>query len=206
MYNNQPAILFPIHAKWCEKIANGEKTVEVRKTRPKLQTPYLSFIYCTKGSKWHGCYDHDNNTFGLIHTKNLVSADKYNLEICDGKVIGEFVCDKIFDLWPGYTGNQGDHCLTYEEELAYLGDNGHGYGIHISELKIYDKPLDLYENFRKPCVCPEMPYCPSCWYGYVHISESEAEAYRAGQGCETEWHCLNHLKAAPQSWCRVERV
>ena len=32
------AVLISIRQKWAEKIANGEKTIEVRKTRPKLET------------------------------------------------------------------------------------------------------------------------------------------------------------------------
>lgn len=41
------AVLVSIRPKWCEKIINGEKTVEARKTRPKLQTPFKCYIYCT---------------------------------------------------------------------------------------------------------------------------------------------------------------
>lgn len=29
------AVMLSIRPKWCEKIASGEKTIEVRKTRPK---------------------------------------------------------------------------------------------------------------------------------------------------------------------------
>lgn len=36
------AVMISIRPKWCEKIANGEKTIEVRKTRPKLETPFKS--------------------------------------------------------------------------------------------------------------------------------------------------------------------
>ena len=43
------AVLISIRPKWCEKIASGEKTIEVRKTRPKLQTPFKCYIYCTQG-------------------------------------------------------------------------------------------------------------------------------------------------------------
>ena len=42
------AVLISIQPKWVEKIANGEKTIEVRKTRPNLQTPFKCYIYCTK--------------------------------------------------------------------------------------------------------------------------------------------------------------
>ena len=41
------AVMLSIRPKWVEKIANGEKTIEVRKTRPKLKTPFKCYIYCT---------------------------------------------------------------------------------------------------------------------------------------------------------------
>lgn len=31
------SVLISIHPKWCELIADGKKTVEVRKTRPKIE-------------------------------------------------------------------------------------------------------------------------------------------------------------------------
>ena len=42
------AVLMSIHPKWCEKIFNGEKTIEVRKTAPKLETPFKVYVYQTK--------------------------------------------------------------------------------------------------------------------------------------------------------------
>ena len=47
------AVLIAIRPKWCELIANGKKTVEVRKNSPKLKTPFKCYIYCTKPSKLH---------------------------------------------------------------------------------------------------------------------------------------------------------
>ena len=44
------AVMISIRPKWCEKIASGEKTIEVRKTRPKLETPFKCYIYCTQAS------------------------------------------------------------------------------------------------------------------------------------------------------------
>lgn len=42
------AVLISIRPKWCEKIISGEKTIEVHKTRPKMDTPFKCYIYCTK--------------------------------------------------------------------------------------------------------------------------------------------------------------
>ena len=41
------AAMLSIRPKWCEKIAGGEKTIEVRKTKPKLEAPFKCYIYCT---------------------------------------------------------------------------------------------------------------------------------------------------------------
>ena len=41
------SVMLSIRPKWCEMIASGEKTIEVRKTKPKLETPFKCYIYCT---------------------------------------------------------------------------------------------------------------------------------------------------------------
>ena len=44
------AVLISIRPKWCEKIISGEKTIEVRKTRPKMDTTFKCYIYkCGNG-------------------------------------------------------------------------------------------------------------------------------------------------------------
>ena len=42
------SVLISIQPKWCELIANGKKTIEVRKSRPKIETPFKVYIYQTK--------------------------------------------------------------------------------------------------------------------------------------------------------------
>ena len=43
-------VLISIRPKWCQKIISGEKTIEVRKTRPKLNPPFKCYIYkCGNG-------------------------------------------------------------------------------------------------------------------------------------------------------------
>lgn len=42
------SVILSIKPKWCELIASGQKTVEVRKTRPKIETPFKCYIYETK--------------------------------------------------------------------------------------------------------------------------------------------------------------
>ena len=133
------AVMISIRPKWVEKIASGEKTIEVRKTAPKLAVPFKCYIYETKKLKC--VFD------GGIELRTYEYQGK-------GKVVGEFVCDKIYNFVQAGAGimfadeelNQLNPqeardmtCLSDDEISKYLG-NKDGYGWHISDLKIYDKP------------------------------------------------------------------
>lgn len=137
------SVLISIQPKWCELIASGKKTVEVRKTRPKLETPFKCYIYCTKG-------DWLTSVNGKVQKPNCMVIDlsTYNkTEDLNGKVIGEFVCDIIMDA----RAMGGDvfykkSCLTYEDWRKYTdGTKNTVWLWHISDLVIYDKPRDLGE-------------------------------------------------------------
>ena len=104
------AVMLSIRPKWVEKIANGEKTIEVRKTRPKLDTPFKCYIYCTLPK-----YPHED----------FIATDYPRPQFYGGgKVIGEFTCDaitrvNICGFWDD-SGKQLDNrlketCLTAEE-------------------------------------------------------------------------------------------
>lgn len=137
------AVMLSICPKWVEKIANGEKTIEVRKTRPKQDTPFKCYIYCTQSGVALGAWGKH------------------------GKVIGEFTCDRIDRLAPanepyGIYDIDDDYVLQTCLENGALWDYGHGtplYGWHIVDLRIYAQPWELTE-FRRPC--PNDLYCEAC--------------------------------------------
>lgn len=88
-------------------------------------------------------------------------------------------------------------CTTLKDLKDWLGTDLHDfYGLYIKNPELLKKPLELHE-FLKPCICPEMPYCPACKYGYEYMSEDEAEFYRMGEGANTEWYCHNVVKNPP---------
>lgn len=129
------AVLISIKPKWCELIALGEKTVEVRKSKPKLEVPFKCYIYCTI----------DGGVKGDTTVPSRLTC---------GKVIGEFVCDKIVefenDWWDiAFYETAERACLSANELAIYLGKKDVGYGWHISDLVVYDKPMELGE-FHKP--------------------------------------------------------
>lgn len=178
------AVLISIRPEWCQLIANGEKTIEVRKTRPRLDTPFECYIYCTLPKYPHEdfiCTDYQSPPF-------------YG----GGKVIGKFTCDRIYELeaekCPGgsYHAKGQDRattnmiarqsCLDIKEMHDYLHGKK-GYAWHISNLVLYDTPKKL-ECFRK--LCPEELGCESCAMYTENADSCGNEALR--------------LHRAPQSW------
>lgn len=174
------AVMLSIRPKWCEKIASGEKTIEVRKNRPKLETPFKCYIYETQG--W-------------------VEKDGIMEFRLGGRVIGEFTCDRIYELEtrsPGgsyYVKGEGQpttndvarqSCLTLKDMHEYL-QAAKGYGWHISDLRIYDMPKELSE-FKTLCrVDADCCACP-----YYNYTKMECDGRVIGR--------------PPQSWCYVEAM
>ena len=175
------AVLISIRPEWCEKILNGEKTIEVRKTRPKQETPFKCYIYMTR-LFW---------AFDLLRKLEMDDlADR--LRNGTGKVVGEFVCDEVLE------DRRGEHaiefevysCVPFEKQKKYSA-KGVLYGWHISNLKIYDEPKYLYDFMRKPC-----EFAASC--GACHHAQwGEGHTF---EGCEL------YVNRAPQSWCYVEEL
>lgn len=172
------AVMLSIRPKWCEKIISGEKTVEVRKTRPKLETPFKCYIYETQG---------------------YAEKDGIMVFRLGGRVIGEFTCDRIYELEtrsPGgsyYVKGEGQpttndvarqSCLTLKDMHEYLQSKV-GYGWHISDFVIYDEPKKLSE-FKGLCKV-ESDCCACPYYNYSKMD------------CDGRT-----IKRPPQSWCYVE--
>ncbi len=192
------AVLISIRPEWCEKIASGEKTVEIRKTRPKLEPPFKCYIYMTKGD--------------AIYPVTINGAP-YTCSNVGGKtVIGEFVCDEICEC-EAYKWRQGGFeglnykynsdlskksCVSQDELMKY-GNRNTLYGWHISDLVIYDKPKELGE-FKTFCKSYyDGDRCDDCKY---FIDGRGYEFDESDCGCNG----AKPIERPPQSWCYVEEV
>ena len=190
------SVLISINPKWCELIASGKKTIEVRKTRPKLETPFKCYIYMTAG----------NASYPLKHKGEL-----YTCHNNGGKtVIGEFVCNAIIPMSVEYSEPNNRlaqrefafTCLTDKEIIDYLGNGKTGYGWHISNLVIYDEPLSLnWFLVEGDCDCMN---CRKCgWF-------NPGNGYNVEDDCDLGYEniyrkkTLKPLFRPPQSWCYVE--
>ena len=175
------SVLLSIRPNWCEKIFNGEKTMEVRKSRPSLDMPFKVYVYMTK-HKW---------IFKLLpFLKNRFA-----------KVIGSFVCDRVRLCIPfGLKGHllsqevYREICLT-KEQLDKYGGLKTLYGWHITEPKLFDKPRELGE-FRKPC--NHINDCCTCKEAEFQYDGDELR----GLICKREIS----LTRPPQSWVYCEPI
>lgn len=185
------AVLLSIRPKWVELIASGKKTIEIRKTAPHLKTPFKCYIYCTSNGRplVYGdkpCADGWTEAYAQTYGYSREEADKI-WGVMNGKVIGEFVCDRIestncFSGWVCPEKNNiikrflDGSCLS-EREIVNYADGRAVCGWHISALKMYDEPKPLSELHSD---------CAKC--GYVNA--------RGG-------NCDFTIKRPPQSWCYV---
>ena len=198
------SVLISIKPKWCELIKSGKKTIEVRKARPKIDTPFKCYIYCTKVRT-------DMPAF--------VDEDGHVIYTVGGNVIGEFVCDEIEHFTKAFFDEQDERdteevayfleesCLSYSELCNYVKLDDF-YGWHISDLKIYEKPRELSEFFTadkeaiRQCENREQSYYAFTDTGYI----------KNGFYCKKkdDW-CFGGCKRKvltrpPQSWCYVEEL
>lgn len=192
------SILLSIKPKYVELIARGEKTIEVRKSAPQ-EVPFKCYIYesrngghrCKHCNEKDSCYSYAPKNVGCYNGR--------------GKVIGEFICDRIemvnakcsdygIDLF--YHDCLTNGCLTEREIEKYFNVpedrdlramKGNGYVWNISDLKIYDKPRELSE-FSRPCSYSGL--CFSC--------------KRTSFKKDGNLLCNTKITRPPQSWMHVE--
>ena len=198
-------VLISIRPEWVEKIAGGQKTVEVRRTRPKLEPPFKCYIYCTNTRPflvWGDVFRGDWFTeFTRLSGYGRSDADRI-WDVFNGHVAGEFVCDRVKNIMAEQFVIKEDAEKALEGSLLTINQaknyakwkNGTPhyeckdlYGWHISDLKIYDQPKPL-SAFKGPCKikvgCWECPY-----YNYTTV---ECDGWT--------------IKRPPQSWCYVEEL
>lgn len=147
------AVLISIRPKWCEKIISGEKTIEVRKTRPKMDTPFKCYIYCTAGRPYLNIQISNERIMrDYLETGSMKSM---TCPLGNGKVIGEFTCNRVTNLFSNSRFWLDDDdvlhtCLSAAEMRKYANGANGLYGWHISNLKIYDTPRELREFYAVP--------------------------------------------------------
>lgn len=196
------SIIIPCSPKECEQIANGDMTVLIRKVAPK-EVPFKAYIYCTSSNR-HFALVQGGGRVQLVYACNYKTAIVIGGEISNGNVIGEFICDKVEECIPDYNPitqeffyNEWEDseatCLTSEEQSKY-GKSKPLYGLHLTEVKIYDEPRELSE-FK---ICKVIR-------GY-HKNDEKNETFK--DKLQSLKHSkrieVKRLNKAPATYCYVE--
>lgn len=190
-------VLLPVHSHWCQLILNGEKTVEVRKTKPREAAPFRVLLYCTKGPL-ELAKDKNGNIVFLSRNKK---ADISDFEILSGKVIAEFVCDEISKFTAEFVDEDYYEDIRYcytttddEEDEIIISTNednnpNKNWLCKESCLSFDDVKKYIGVNFH------EIPF-----YAW-HISALKIEKLTDISKFTNKNHY--YLKKPPQSWCYV---
>lgn len=186
-YGMGKAVLMSVKPRWCQMIASGKKTIEVRKNKPLLEPPFRCYIYCSMPKT--------NDPHQVLE---ILGSDG-EIRKANGNVIGEFVCDKVLDICI-FSSEKNMHGLSFpytgltdREIMDYLGNGKTGYGWHISDLLIYDKPKKLSEYFKYRTLSNEEFLC-QLYDGRGGPRHSSYAGYLFTQA----------IRRPPQSWCYVE--
>lgn len=192
------AVMLSLRPQWCEKIFNGSKSIEVRKSRPSIPTPFKVYVYCTKTGM--GLYG-DRNHY-VTDITNFLKGDAaegfegtFGLHKWNGKVIGSFVCD---DVITDFRGEHSDEFAKYAllslDEQKKYGGNKPLYGWHITEPTLFENPRELGE-FRKPC-----DFTYDCLVCQRAVYKQLAAGEMIFNGCKDK------ITRPPQSWYYVEEM
>lgn len=192
---NTKAVLISIKPKWCKLIMDGQKTVEIRKSRPKIETPFKCYIYCTENKDTHDLLE--------LHT-NDGKIKKMN-----GKVIGEFVCDRISEYEMEWHGGYAEDTYQDIRGIYYDGDLEREVEVLVASNEMSKDELDKCYLLADSClsfddigkyVCGK-DFGYHTFYGW-HISE--LKIYDTPKSCNECDGCK--VTRPPQSWRYVEEL
>ncbi len=181
-------ILLPIKPKQCESIINGKQEIIVVRTRPKLETPFKVYIYCTK--------DNDNI---LWYNKTYQYCDDRSHNLFDkpltNSVIGEFICDKITNLFSlskfwldeNIVKKTG---LLQEDIIKQANGTEKIYGWYITDFIFYNNNPKSLNDFKKI-----NRY--DCYYSDLGLAKKDCNECR-------NYKCV--IQRAPSHWIYTEKL
>ena len=197
-------IILPTHPKYCYLTYDTkEKTIDIRKTCPEPPFKVLTYMTC--------------DLHGVPGVTEWFHPNFGKYRALRGNVIGEFICEKVDDIFPFGLGSaivdsDGNvispesiiikSCLSEKQLENYLGEKGKGVALHITAPRLYDEPRELREFYkylpekilgsgdydcRKPWNCACMDYP------------------EGGDDChDCEYGGKKRITRAPQSWRYIE--
>lgn len=161
---NKKAIIISIKPEWCEKILNGEKTIELRKTLPNCEYPIDVYIYCTKSDKYLLDWGYEENTKRKRWFCWNKKAHHYPFafyeeefgekmpELFNGHILAKFTlpCGLLFDKYDAWMITEKAK-VSKEEFFEYKARKKEIYGWKIENLIVFKRPKELSEfGLKRP--------------------------------------------------------
>lgn len=181
----------------CQRLWNQESKVVLSEVLPKYDPPFKVYVYC--------------NDSGEKVNVGLLSSITGN-----GKLIGEFVCEKIYEFEYGNMPVYDGYGQYHGKSQGYYGIIDKKYAKYVSEKRLWDfgkgntvyaLAFDKFVGWLQPqpigvllreCISPYHD-CANCEHGMIFLMDDEEEyamyhgdAYQAYQTA-----CLNYLQDAP---------
>ena len=220
------AILISIKPEWVEKILNGEKTIEIRKSMPKCDLPIDVYIYVAKSKPFLMVGRNDNKSYSDDGGVESVYSPNHNY-IGNGKVVAKFTLNKLDEIaYERLDNGVGYHHFFYCEDdfdllknscldefnlLNYLNPkktkgNICGYAWHIDNLQIFDNPMELSEFYTHCNQAKNVKEHKGSVYIndiYKPLNYSSNPACRKCKYYDDDFNLCkqpNNVNKAPQSW------
>ena len=158
-------------------------------------------MYCTKALP--NLYKLDENEFYTDRDTHYTGLALNGKIVAECEVETEEIEDKVsyFDSW----FNEGYHtktlsnkelekrsCLSYQDLIKYLGDGEPneviGYALHISNLNVFDKPLELKDTYTRECTWDKCSRCEYGKEGKINCGTIDIPLSRAPQNMMWVWY------------------
>lgn len=209
-------ILKSIRPQHTQNILSGTKKIEIDKKMPKCVLPAEVYIYCTNSG---GVMDNRLREVIYIQGRKVDEPRQFYLasrkgdKDLNGKVVAHFVLKYATPIWissslrfeNSFARELGDACISRNEALTYfglqdenlykVGDCIIGYAWHISDLVVFDEPMEL-KAFKAPCTHAKV-------YDLDRVccfETNDCQIFGGGK-CEKGYKPLTR---APQSWQYVK--
>jgi predicted transcriptional regulator len=235
------AVLMSIKKQWIEKILDGEKTIEVRKTKPNLEVPFKVYIYCTKDNQNYDLYINEKSAREVYGNFSRLRAGQdevvetrrgFDTFIAHGKVIGEFICDRIEDFYCASVPYKKENNLGYGRFVdngVYKVDGWHE-GVVFERNDRYIDTMLNNNDLKEMCLSAQEVFdyigigkhLYACHISYLKIYDKpkELSKFKSWRDCETphkefmnckftyrhpsHCECCQWIKRPPQSYMFVE--
>lgn len=141
-------VVLSLHQKWWQKMAAGEKVLELRKSKPQCKAPFRVLVYVTGGVGVVGEFVCPE----VLEIKNFEEAEKKSrVPAVKRKAIPKAVRQQVYDSLNGHCGYCGCEIIYKEMQVD-----------HIEAVYLHEAELNAGEAQQVNSIENYMPACRMC--------------------------------------------